>query len=152
MRSVIALVHAERGVDRGDHPVELGQQLVAVVERAVGEDVRLGADSTLEVVERALSARTSSIAPLQRVGVTWLPKPCEAEWSVIARYSSRARARPRPSPRALAAVGERRVAVHVAAQVVELDESRKPGHRRRRPELAAALAQLGRIQASPSVA
>ena len=33
--------HPERGVNRGDDPVELSHQLVVVVGRSVGEDVHL---------------------------------------------------------------------------------------------------------------
>ena len=43
--------------------------------------------STVKPSRRSLSAAISSIRASSASGVTWLPKPCEAEWSVTARYS-----------------------------------------------------------------
>ena len=88
MRSVISrLAHPERGVHGGDHPVELREQLVLVVERAVGVDVGLGARQQLDAVERGVERVDALDLRRSSSGVTSLPKPWEAEWSVIARYS-----------------------------------------------------------------
>ncbi len=82
------LVHPERGVDRADHPVQALQQLVRVVQRPVREDVGLGAGEDRDRRPGAsFSAATSSIRASSASGVTWSPKPCDAEWSVTARYS-----------------------------------------------------------------
>ena len=76
----------ERGVDAGDDPVERGDQVVGVVERAVEADVDLRAgeqaEAALALVPRAA---TSSIRCQSRSAVTWSPKPWLAEWSVIAK-------------------------------------------------------------------
>ena len=52
MRWVISAVGMPKEVcTERDHPVELGEQLVVVVRRAVGEDVRLGADEDLDALD-----------------------------------------------------------------------------------------------------
>ena len=43
--------------------------------------------STVKSSSVWLSAATSSIRASSASGVTWSPNPCEAEWSVTARYS-----------------------------------------------------------------
>ena len=72
-------------MDAADRPVELGQQIVRVVERPVGQDVDLGAGEQPEAARPELNARTSSIRSSNRFGETWSPKPWLAEWSVTAR-------------------------------------------------------------------
>jgi hypothetical protein len=47
----LVLAHPERGVDGRDHPVELLEHGVLVVQRAVGEDVGLGPDQQPDPVE-----------------------------------------------------------------------------------------------------
>ncbi len=64
------------------------EQVVLVVERAVGQDVDLAARQQLDPLERGRSPR----APARSgggscSGETSSPKPWLAEWSVIARYS-----------------------------------------------------------------
>ena len=64
----------------------------------------------------ALSARISSMRARSVASSTWSPKPCEAEWSVIARYfSPRSFAAATISSAVARAVGRRRVAMQVAA-------------------------------------
>ena len=43
--------HPEGGVHAGDHPVELREQLILVVERAVGQDVHLAAGEQLDALD-----------------------------------------------------------------------------------------------------
>ena len=76
----------EGGVDAGDDPVELGEQLVGVVERAVEADVDLRAGEQPKAA-LALVLFADLLDPLARAApaVTWSPKPWLAEWSVIAR-------------------------------------------------------------------
>jgi hypothetical protein len=45
------LAHPEGGVHAGDQPVELAQQLVLVIERAVGEDVDLAPRQQLDPLD-----------------------------------------------------------------------------------------------------
>src|SRR3954466_15920892 len=102
---------------------------------------------------RSLSAAICSMRSSSISAVTWLPNPCEAEWSVTARYSqSRLTASSAicssfcAPPLAvwferLAPVAQRRGAVQVPAQVAQLDELRQRAVARDL-ELAAALAQL----------
>ena len=103
----------------------------------------------------AFSSRTSSIRRSSSSGVTWLPKPCEAEWSVMARYSS---PRSRAAAAICSAVWRPSEAVvwlcrspRRSSSVDQLRQARPA--RRRRLELAAPLAQLGRDprQAEPLV-
>ncbi len=107
--------------------------------------------STSKPSSDALSARISSIRSASASGVTWSPNPCEAEWSVTARYSS-------PRPRAASTICssvwrpslKRRVAVQVAAHVLRGHQPREPRPaRQRRLELPAALAQLRRDPRQP---
>ena len=48
----LALPHAERRVHARDHPIETPQQLVRVVQRAVGHDVDLAAGQQLDPLDR----------------------------------------------------------------------------------------------------
>ena len=87
-RSVISLARDPKGgVDAGDDPVESLEQVVGVVERAVGADVDLRAGEQAKAVASSPRCRraTSSIRSASRSAVTWLPNPWLAEWSVIAR-------------------------------------------------------------------
>ena len=77
----------EGGVDAGDDPVELGDQVVGVVERAVEADVDLRAGQEAEAAAAVLlvpGARSPRSAAQSRSRLTSSPKPWLAEWSVIA--------------------------------------------------------------------
>ena len=136
----------ERGVERGDHPVELGEHVVVDVERAVGPDVRL---DPAEHAKR-LQARVDL--------VDLLPLRLEPAVAEVVRVVGEAQ-----EPVAAALRGERhlldralavrrpgRVAVHLAAEVAELDERRKLAVSRRR-DLGRPLAELGRRRAVAEV-
>ena len=140
---------AELGVRRRDHPVQLGQHVVGVVERPVGEDVDLGAGQQLEPLGRELRgdladradvlaqpADVESDARLERVHVRRVLR--DGEVAVATRHR-----RPRHLLDAVLAVGCGRVRVQVAPDVVDRDEARHLAGPAR-VELAHALPQLGR--------
>ena len=82
-------------------------------------------------------------------GSTWLPKPCDAEWSVIAMYvEPEVARRERHLLGGVAPVGQDRVHVEVAAQVGLLDQHRHVAGALE-AQLAAVLAQLGRDPRQP---
>ena len=124
-----------------------------IVERAVREDVGLGPGQHDEVVERVVERRDLVDPRLERLG-----RDVVAE-AVRGRVVGDRQVLPAALARRLdhllerlAPVGQRRVAVQVAAQVLERDELRQRALRRRL-ELAAALAQLRRdpLEAEPLV-
>ena len=78
----LLLAHPERRVHACDHPVELGEQLVLVVERAVGQDVDLAAREQLDPIQRAR-----------------LPRAPARSGGAAARARHRRRSRVRPSDR-----------------------------------------------------
>ena len=87
MRVVMAAESIQRRMDRGDDPVELGQHLVVVVQRAVGEDVDLGAGEQLHATDRVgpESYRIAGDVLGQLHGS--MRTATDVEWSVTARYS-----------------------------------------------------------------
>ena len=104
---------------------------------------------------RSLSAWISSIRASSSAGETSLPKPCEAEWSVIAMYSQPALARrDRHLLGGLQPVGGGRVHVQVALEVLELDQLRAarpcaPPPARRAPRAARAGSRAARAARRP---
>ena len=145
--------HPERGVHGGDHPVEALEQLVGVVERAVREDVALGADQDLDALE-ALVERVDLVDPplelLRRDVVAEAVRGrVVGDRDVLQPALAR---RQRHLLGGLQTVRRGRVHVQVA---LEVGERHQLGQRvlARRLELAAALAQLGRDprQAEPLV-
>ena len=132
----------EGGVDAGDDPVERLDQVVGVVERAVEADVDLRAGEQAEAA-LALVPRADLLDPL--------PEPLGGD-VVAEAVAGRVVGDRHVGVAALAAglghllervatVGEGRVGVQVAADVVELDQVRQLAFARRL-QLAAALAQL----------
>ena len=112
----------------------------------------LGPDQQLEPVERVVQRADLVDAGAQRVGRDVVAEAVRGrvvgDREVLVGRARRAAAAISSSGRG--AVGQRRVGVQVAAQVVELDQLRQPAAgRRRRLELAAALAQLGRDPVEP---
>ena len=73
-------------LDLAWNALHTGRDLTAPLDPATDALTSLPA-STVRPSSRVLSAATSSIRASSASGVTWLPKPCEAEWSVTARYS-----------------------------------------------------------------
>ena len=73
-------------VQRGDDPVEPGEQVVVVVQRPVGHHVDLGTGEQREAVEaRGVLADLLDVALDLRRRSSPIPMPTPAEWSVIAR-------------------------------------------------------------------
>ena len=130
--------HALAAVDAGLDPVELGEHVVGEVEPAVGQDVAFDAAQDAERRERRVGGG-------DLLGLTADVVGCESRdgadrGRVIADREVRVAAvagRAAHLLHARAPVGPRRVAVEVAADVVELDQPR-------RRLAAAGLAQLGR--------
>ena len=142
MRAVIsARGHPERRVDRADNPVELGEQVVVVVGRAVGQDVRLGADQQLEAVQRRVELADLLDLRAQRVGrhvvAEAVRRRVVGDRQVLEPALTR---RGRHLLDGVAPVRQRRVAVQVALEVVLRDQLRDLLE----VQLAAALAQLRR--------
>ena len=138
------LADPEGGVDAGDDPVELGEQLVGVVELAVGADVDLGAGEQAEAA-LALVSVADLLDPLREHLVGDVVAEAVArrvvgdrEVGVAALAGSLGHLLERVAP-----VGEGRVAVEVAADVADLDQLGQLALLRGGLELAAALAQLG---------
>ena len=139
--------HPQLGVHAGHHHVEPGEQVVALVERAVLEDVHLDAGQDAErrqllvqLADQRRAGRSSRSAdsPLATVS--------RGEWSVSAIHSCpRSRAASAISPRRAAAVGPVRVRVAVAAQ-------RRPQLVRRATAAAPRAAWPGSAGTSPRAA
>ena len=141
-RRHLGLVIAEGSVHAGDHPVERSQQLVGVVERAVGADVHLGAGQQPE--------SAPALVPLADLADP-LPEPLlgdvvtETVTGRVVGYRHVGVAAGATGFRHLlqrvASVGERRVAVKLAADIAELDKLRERALAGS-AQLAAGLAQL----------
>ena len=87
-RRHVRLGHRERRVHGGDDPVQLGQQLVVVVERPSGRMFVSVPISSVKSSSSASSARTRSICARSASGCRRRCRSrARAEWSVIARYS-----------------------------------------------------------------
>ena len=133
----------ERGVDAGHHPVELGEQVVVVVERAVGQDVDLGAGEQPKAATPRVE-RPHLLNPLRQP----LRGDVVAEavaGGVVGDREVGVAAAPRRLGHLLervVAVGDRGVAVEVAPNVLQGDQLRQLAVGGRR-DLAVGLAQLG---------
>ena len=131
-------------MDACHHPVELLEQVLLVVERAVGEDVHLRPGEQPEAALGGAVVVGDLLDPLaQLIGGDVVAEPVarrvvghrQVGVAALARRLGHLLERVAP-------VRERRVAVQVAAQVADLDQLRQLAGRRR-GDLAAALAQLG---------
>ena len=132
----------ERGVDGRDDPVQLLQQLVVVVGRAVGQDVGLGPDQHLDPVEPVVDPADQLDLALQPVGRDVVAEPVRCrvvgDRDVLQPALERG---PRHLLGGVAPVGGDRVHVQVALQVLLHDQL---GDHEAGVELAAVLAQLRR--------
>jgi hypothetical protein len=143
MRSVISLLsQAERGVQRGHHPVELGQQLVVVVERAVGKHVDLGPGEQTQPVEAGVDLAHALGVAAQLTGGYVVAEAVRGR--VVRDRQVLVAALERGTGHLLdgvASVGGSGVAVQVAADVLEANQ---PGQRTfpSGAQLATVLAQL----------
>ena len=139
--------HPQLGVHAGHHHVEPGQQVLALVQRAVVEDVDL--DPGQDPERRQLGVQLRRPAPScasSRSADSPLATVSRGEWSVSAIHSWPRPGPPRPSPGRAAAVGPVRVRVAVAAQ---RRAQRRLRPRRRPPRPAAG---SGRRAAAPAAA
>ena len=142
----------EAGVEGDEDEVEPGEHLVLEVERAVAQDVHLhrAQDADLGVA----GAHLVDLLPLlaQAVGVE--PAGHRQRLAVVGDHHVLVAAGGAGLDHLLdgvAAVRPGRVHVEVAAQVLDPDQVGEPAGRRGL-DLAAVLAQLGGIQARPTVA
>ena len=117
------LAHGEGRVHAGDHPVELAQQLVLVVERAVGQDVDLAAREQLDPLHArvGLAHELDLAAQLLRRDVVAEAVAGRVVGDRQVLVSAGAR-RQRHLLDRVVAVGGDRVAVQVAADVRQLDQ------------------------------
>ena len=73
-----------RGVHARHDDVQLGEELVGVVQRPVAEDVDLRAASSVKPESSvSASARTRSIWSRSRPASRPMPNPTDGEWSVM---------------------------------------------------------------------
>ena len=140
---------AERRVDRRGHDVKSREDLVGVVEPAVGADVDLRAHEDAERRELRVERRglgEAGLDPFERKSVRH-PKPRRVVGDGEIAVAFRLRPQRHRLER-VAAVGPVRVRVKVAPDVADRDERGK-GVPRRRVDLAAVLAQLRRDPVHP---
>ena len=139
---LLLLREPEGGVQARDHPVELLEHFVLVVERAVGQDVGLGARQDRHPVD--LDRLDALHLAQQLVRLDVISEPVRGR--VVGYRDVLVAALERRQGHLLdggVTVGESGVHVKVAADVLELDQLGEAAVACRR-ELAAVLAQLGR--------
>ena len=140
--------HAERRVHRADDPVQPRQQVVVVVRRAVGQDVRLGAGEDLDALDARVGLGDALDLALELVGRDVVAEAVRRRVvgdrdvliAAVARRERHLLDRGVP-------VGRGRVHVQVAADVVERDQPRRlesPARARRGPRAARARGRRGR--------
>ena len=135
-------VERERGVHAGDHPVELAEQLVGVVQRPVGKHVDLATGEQVDALEPGVGLAHELDLAAQLVGRDVVAEAMrrrvvgDREVLVAAFAGGLAHLGDRRP-----AVGSLGVAVQVAADVAQLHQRRERAGDRRL-DLTAVLAQL----------